>query len=773
MKGVLRAAALLLVTWALARSARADGIRILIDARVTADHRAITGFLALDSPKRVFFVDPLAELPDATDDVFGPRTWPGAHDPGVVHFEEVDDGVWWFYTILPKRYGDVGSTAHGLFANGAWYPQPLVSGLPPEVQWVVQLRASEGDDALLVVGDELGDGVVRWRGAGERVSIAVVPHAKVTPIVAEGVRVEVVSQGRPTNALMRELREALPVARPHGTPLDGVIVVAPLRRRLARPGRGMSYISDRAFRVTPGFRRFHRVAVARGAVQGLLPLADPYERELTAASAAMQYAERLAGPGARDIARWAAWLPRIDALIYDGRLPYFAEVFETAWPGDPVQDDLMERYAPHTPGTAVLAQVADAWGAQTADALGVALASGAPLLVAAEVAGVPPAWLEGHRGPSPPSALSLSVDSGSVGVGRVADVGTPAEVIVIDVDGERTAWVTAPGTDGTVVPVSAPPRRVVVDPDGHLDPTSRAGLTWPGAYTVTAAAWVDTLSVSDLYVEGTAAMWVRRRHDTHNTVAGTVFTDQESLLGASLGYIRRDGPLLDGLTRPHRVSVWASPALLNPAYAPVDDGGRVAVGGGLAYAWDTRVSREFPVRGHRLTASVDGGFVPGTARTWLSTGASATGVASPHPRHPFVADVSGAIARGDVDHRLLPLGGPVALRSLPTGTAIGTRRAIGLAEYRVAPIRGASVPALLAWGTELQLSVGGEVGTGTVDGAAVSAAGVTAGLGVVGDVFGMQPQLMGITAAWPVWADGLDVVPDAIPELYLRFWQPF
>src|SRR5690606_9994142 len=120
-----------------------------------------------------------------------------------------------------------------------------------------------------------------------------------------------------------------------------------------------------------------------------------------------------------------------------------------------------------------------------------------------------------------------------------------------------------------------------------------------------------------------------------------------------LGWTHQEGRLLDGLSRPHRFMLWVSPALLNPAFA--DGGGRIALGAGIQYAWDTRVASTFPLRGRRLVLGTDGGFVPGTEETWSALRWSLAGVTSPHPRVALAARFVGGLASGEVTHRLLAL----------------------------------------------------------------------------------------------------------------------
>ncbi len=95
-------------------------------------------------------------------------------------------------------------------------------------------------------------------------------------------------------------------------------------------------------------------------------------------------------------------------------------------------------------------------------------------------------------------------------------------------------------------------------------------------------------------------------------------------------------------------------------------------------------------------------------------------------------------------------------------------------EYRVAPLRNASVPLPLAWGTEFQLAAGLEGVVARVDERLVWATGSTVGVSGVGNVFGAQPMMIGATAGWPLLWNGLDEIErTAVPEIFIRWSQRF
>jgi hypothetical protein len=142
-----------------------------------------------------------------------------------------------------------------------------------------------------------------------------------------------------------------------------------------------------------------------------------------------------------------------------------------------------------------------------------------------------------------------------------------------------------------------------------------------------------------------------------------------------------------------------------------------------------------------------------------------------------------AMAQSTVDHRLLEVGGAGIMASIPELPActdavrtdcqpLADLRATAAVELRWAVVRDASVPGLLAWGSELQLAPGLEAVAADVDGAAW-AVGATLGLTGIYDLLGADPSLIGVTAGWPLLGQGLPATPQPLPELLLRWSQAF
>lgn len=757
--------------------------RVVVEAEISEDLRTITGDLWIgDAPDGLTLVDPLADLPVPPDDRTLLRTWRGRPRPGAVTWQPVEPGHWTFTTTLPRhRFGDLGTWDRQLLANGAWYPQPLVHGTLPIARWDVTVTGPA--DAVVVVGDALaepadgtaegttdgvGDGPTAWwGGTAERASLAVVRRAQV---VTDG-DVSIVSR-RPKRILRRQ-----PAALLDRTGLGQrvVVVEAPLRRRLARPGPGLLYLSNRAWRLTPGLRTYHDRAVTRGLVEASIPAPAPFERALAAS-----LATRLApAADARGLLRWFSWNPVVDAILNDRRLPFWADVFGAPHPEDPLRDDLVERFAPHGPTEALAAQLAATTDEEALRAAAGLLSWGSTAeLVVDAAAGE--GRVQGWQHAYPDQDLTLSLADDGVRVSRVAPVDAPSEVLEVRIDGEIHREVLPPGPGEVHMATAGRPGRVVVDPRGLMRQTSRVGDSYPPRLVILGAAWIDTVNLTERFVSGHAIAWARGRDDNRNIAVASVTVDQQDLPGISLGWMHRRGPQQDGLSRPHRFGLYADAAWSNPAFAD-GDASVFTVSGTASYVWDTRISALFPLRGRMLGAWVTGGLAPTEDTRWGQAQVAGAGVVSPHPRWAIAGRLGAGIAAGDTRQRLLWLGGPSSAVSLTPGIEIGVARTAGRGELRWAPIRGASVPLLgAAWLSEIQLTAGAEAAwLRTVEGHDASVVGLTAGLAVVVDLLGANPALGGVTVGLPAHvsgvddADGVAVDPWSRPQLTIRFGQAF
>ena len=703
----------------------------------------VVGTMEISEP--VEWGNPLAALPQPEDDLTLQRTYPTRIDEGSMSWEQTGLHVD-FVTELPRRYGALGCLPRrGLWANGGWYPQPLVDEAVPLVTWTASVQA-EGEVVLNGPG-------AHWEGTAERLSLAVLPRGRHEQF--GGLHVYSTGPRRPRRDA--EL-EALVAADER----EVVVVEAPMFRRLVRPGTGVVYVSDMAFRLWRPLYRYHRQAVLVGVLQASSKWEDPWMREIEAAALAREL--DLGGELER-LLRFGTWAPAVDYLMYSGRIDFHAEVFDETFPADPLQDDLLEIFAPRVPGRVLAAKLDDHYGPGTS--LDVAHHG-------IEGAGVDPDFVETWRRPYPEQDLVLEVHRSADGsadwtvtLTRDAAEDAPPEPIPYTIDGEAQVWAAPKGPSSTELRVAERPK-VALDPLGHVKQTSLLYDTWPTRWTATFAGGPETVNLAENIFIGVVWATLRRQYDTHNTFRLVGWTGERSRAAGALAYTRTFGALQDRRTRAHRVTTSLSAALLNPQFRSTDDGA-LALEIGASYRWDSRVAYHFPLQGQGVRISMDTGFVPGSTATWGSVSAGGLTLLALHPRIVLALAARGGLAFGDVEHRLFSLGGSSAMRSIAPGTVVGTEEALASIELRLQPLRNASLPlAWFYWFDAFQLNGGLEAGT--VDG--VRALGWMGGFRMTLDGLGAFPWTWGFTVARPIWqAPVFD--PDPPLQIYLRFGQEF
>jgi hypothetical protein len=741
-------------------------IEAMADPRL--DH--IDGSLCWEGEEPAGFVDYLGQLPLPADDRTALRTWPRGPSAGSVTWSEEEGGCLDFEARLPERYGVGRVPGRGLFLPGGWYPVPVdAEGAVPDATWSVELHLTPG--VVGAVGSSAGEGLLRWEGRGERVGLALIQHGRVEALETTTGTVRLLSRRGFTQARRRWLRRSLEAAWPQGAALDLVVVDAPQMRRLVRPSPGLLFLSSRAFRVSPGLKHLHRGAVTQGLLEAGLAQDLPLSSSRGFVAAVLSAQAMAESPTAEGLLRWFSWLPQIDELLYAGSVPYVSEVMGEPWPGDSLRDDLLEVLDPRIPGAVVA---------------GRALAQGEPVVARAE------ALLAGAREPALealrllPGAQDYRLEVHELGEGvrvevsREASGGAEQEPVVVAVDGERHRLDLSTGRASLELPQR--PARVVLDPDGLLRQTDRAGDRWPSRWTTVLSAFPTVWNLSSGRMEGYLALRFRRQHDTRWYYDSYLFRDEVDELGARAAVGHSWGPLQDRRWRPFRIYLWGSGSLLDPDFRPTDRG-RWAVDAGGTFLWDTQVDWLFPLRGHHLSVSGNAGFVPASPQRWAGLGARIGGVASPHPRVALAGEARLGRSWGEVEHRLEVLGGVNNLRSLPAELVVGDAKLVTRGELRVAPLRHISLPIGLGWLDEVQLSGGLEAGV--MQGAIIEASaglspadgwvralGWTGGGFVVVDVLGGQPALAGLVLAGPLAADPSPLATGG-PMLYLLWEQAF
>lgn len=734
----------------------AQAMDLSIEAEIDETFLGIRGTVCGEGPKA--WVNPLEELPWPADDLNWPRTAPGREDRGEMTWEVAGEGCIAFHTRMPERYGAVGGLeGRGVWANGGWYPQPLQGDVLPSVTWRVQLKGPQG--AVLVVNDGVGQGTAQWSGQAFRVAIAALAEATTAVLGEEGLETVLVSEGRQARPLEGELVLLAQAAWTQDHPGRVVVVVAPMYRRLVRAGPGVLFLSERAFRVSPSLLRYHRAPVVQGMLEAALPLDDPWHRALAAEALGQAVAESV--NGAERLRMWARLgLPDAHTLLYDGRTLFLSDVFGEALQSDPLADDLLERFRPRVPGPLVARWVQALAGKAAPAGIARDLLAGESLPEAFVAQGLDGALAVAWESPVPAQDLILAVDPGAEPrlwmERRAAGAAAPVPVVV-DVDGEREVWLTDFGPDWRIQAYDEKVKRVWLDPDRLVPQANRANDRWPRGASFMPGVYLGGIHLTERRFEGIAWATIRRPYNTHRMAQVVVAHDARSVVSLETLLVRYVGPLRDRMRREHLVWLSGSGGVLDTEYRPTTDAlTHVDIGAG--YAWDTRVTPYFPEKGRRFWIDGGGGMVPASDSFWLRGRLGARGVRAIHPRHAFAGRASLGWMKGNLEHRMLGMGGGSGLHSVPSSEVLGRRQAAAAAEYRVLAARNLSLHVPFWWVTDVQVSAGVEAGwlgdgafADPLDG--VLGLGFTLGLGVVADTLGVRPALGGITFSRLLWQE--------------------
>jgi hypothetical protein len=751
------------------------GPTIVIEATVDPNLQVIQGTVQLmgEGPGRL--IDALSIMPTPTVDRISQRTFPSMAETGWIRLRETDvpGAQQTFTSILPRRFGASGMVSgRGLYMNGLWHPQPVVGDQLAIAKWIVLLHLPP--DMTGVVNGQIGRGMVRWTGDAERVAIAVIPNARVQTFEMPSGVLKWVDSG--PRRKRRDKRIAIIAAQiSTKSPGDLVLVEAPLLRRIVRPAPSMTFISDRATRVTGRFWKYHQAAIQRGILASHLANVDPWARGL-AAQLTMDLEPKT--KTAVDDLKWIAWLPVIDALLYDGSLPYMGEIMGEVWPSDPVSDDLLEVVDKPTPSTVVARKITGRYGESAALIMSKHLADGDSLEQAATRANIPPSWLQSWR--QYPKPQNLRVRSAkrqdgrrSVEIVRDSSPTAPPEPISYRVGDEYRTWQTGegPGSMGFVSPDGGV--RVIVDPQGEVLQTRRDDDASPREWRPTFAAGIYEVNVNQLRPSGAARVNLRRRYDTRWNYGAHIGTNPINLISSNLSLSHGLGPLNDRRNRSVRVSLNPGFSWLDPEFRPTNGSGQFAAQLALVGRWETRHGGALPRKGHQIGGGVEIGTILQSEQRWGALHTSATKLLSVAPWMTLASRLGGGLAQGGVRHRMIPLGGSDAIQGLPANASMNDLAAVSAIDLRITPIEHASIPVPLAWVSHLQLSGGLDAGMGNRNGQTNQAVGWVAGLAVLADVLGARPTLAGLWFAKTIspWT----TVPQdtSWPQVYLRFFQPY
>ena len=743
-------------------------------AEVQPDLQTIVGTIQVPNNEDLQLVDALAQLPAPQSDLAAQRTWPHTPETGWVRIREpASDGRRDFRALIPRRLGASGSVpGKGIYLNGLWHPQLLLNERIPVTRWEVELTGPTG--AIIVLNSAVGSGTVKWAGMADRLALAVVPKGRATHLPTGNQDLIVVSRGPHEKRRNARLQQVIPEDWPLKAGKPIVVVIAPMRRRLSRPGPGMLFLSDRATRLTGGLWHHHSSAIQRGLLSAGVLSPDSWARAL----AANHLADAMTpGPSAAQTLSWLAWIPGIDSLLYDGSLPFTSEIMAEAWPSDPIRDDLLEFLENTTPPHAAGRMLSGLLGWEKMSALVDGISRGKAIDDAASAADVPIDLIAQWRtlpGPQNLTLQSRPMPNGgrTLNITRQAAPSAPAMPVEIRIDGVDRTWISDPGTDSTTIDLPSTPRRISLDPRGNIQQTRRDDDGWPPRWTPTFAGGVSELALGQTRPTASAHAWLRRRYGTRWVYGGHLRTNPVDLLSGRVSISRSLGPLLDRRTRAYRVWLSTGVSLLDPSYRPTDSG-KTAFGSWVGASWDTRMGWPLPRNGHRLSAATGTGWVPHSNERWTALRLHSAGLLPLTPWAVLAGRATGGLSSGDVAHRQEDLGGSGAVQGLPIGRVVGHTSTVTSVEFRALPIRNASVPLPLAWGSTLQLSAGLDVGHIWSNQGHQQAVGWTAGIAGVADIVGARPTLGGIWVANTLTALTPELPATQWPQLYLRFSQPF
>lgn len=743
-------------------------------ATVDDNLQVVSGTVTVLNGASVSFEDLLSALPMPGDDLTAHRTWPNSPEQGWVTMSPaLSDGQQAFHSVLPRRYGASGTVpGHGLFANGLWHPQPIENGRPQLVHWDVSIALPE--DTVGVINGHAGDGALQWQGVSERLSLSVIPHGEIRDVPLESGSLTVVDR-RQRPKLDARLAAVLTESWPGASNPDAVVVVAPMRRRLTRPGAGMLYLSDRAFRLSARLWRFHIQAVRLGLLESMLPLPHAWQRRLGAGALVN---EQPKPPDISSTLRFWSWLPHVDALVYSGQMPFFSDVFDEQWPGDRLADDLQELTERWVPGRVWAQRLDNAFGDGTAAQLTRMLLNGVSMSHVNTQLGV--TEHEISRLAQWPETQDYILDvqqtddeQWQTTIQRQAPAHALAEPVSLRIDGIERTVSMGPGPDTVQTVQPHRPQHVVLDPDRRLYQSSRANDQWPTKWTT--IAYLSPAFVQDRIV-GSANLGFRRQYSSRWLYMVRVYRSNRTQFGSDVSAIRSMGPLLDRRYRPLRLWMSAGASLLDPEFRPTEDG-NTAINLSLGMSHDTRFAGNQSRSGHRLSVGASGGVIAGGSQQWIVAQGSAVGLLPVTGRLTTAGQLKGGVAAGYVEHQLLPLGGDGAVQGLPFDAMVGHHRLLVRPELRWMPLKHAAIAMPLLWVSDLHVNAG--LDAGWVQRADTreqqTAFGWALSLGTTADLLGAEPSYGSIGVAGPIQQSGEPMIatdPDNL-QFYVRISQTF
>ncbi|HEY7957523.1 MAG TPA: hypothetical protein VII38_19585, partial [Polyangia bacterium] len=335
-----------------------------------------------------------------------------------------------FETRVPTRYGPFGCFRGTCTLAGGFYPmlvetgargQPLFLAPPGRGDYRVTTRVTRVSDvvvngtlyavekggaltvalgpsaaAALIVGppklrsyeaDELGVHIILYSGAARPVPS---PPEHLLPYLPANRQKRVLDTVKDAIDLLDELHLPLP----RGETIR--LVEGALRIELAQAQPGFVFLSDRIFDIFPldRFLKFHQFEVARAVYeliigQRIAAREKPEDLGWAKGVSASYLVDLFTlhqyrrAEFARQILKWASFIPAIDRILYAPQVPFASAYFFTLEDSDPLRDTLAQFDNSFPRGKLIFAKLRDLLGDQMKEILRLQL-GGTPIRVAAE-----------------------------------------------------------------------------------------------------------------------------------------------------------------------------------------------------------------------------------------------------------------------------------------------------------------------------------------------------------------------------------------------------
>ena len=186
------------------------------------------------------------------------------------------------------------------------------------------------------------------------------------------------------------------------------------------------------------------------------------------------------------------------------------------------------------------------------------------------------------------------------------------------------------------------------------------------------------------------------RADGHFLMASTN-PIETAMVHYNLGY--GFGRLTDRRNRIYRVHLGPAISWLNPDFRHLQDG-KNAIDIRAGFRVDTRDNYPLSMKGYRFATEAIYGWIPNREDDWLTSRTQAIIYSRITPDVVLATQAKVAFTDSQVAHRKLALGGGNGIQGPPIDHVIGNKRGIAVAELRHMPIRDASIPMWLWWGSK-------------------------------------------------------------------------